>query len=196
MGSETPPLQYGLVLGMAGTKIEPPVTVKPEKEVAEEPQVLGEEKPAAVLEPVEVTTTESETEEEKPVTPPLQYGLVLGMAGTNIEPPVTVEPEEEVSEKPEVIVEEKPGTVVEPITVTTAEPQTEEERSETPPLQYGLVLGMAGTKIEPPVTVEPEEEVSEEPEVIVEEKPGTAVEPITVTTAEPQTEEEISETPP
>merc|ERR1712196_248046 len=98
--SETPPLQYGLVLGMAGTKIEPPVTVKPEKEVAEEPQILGEEKPAAVLEPVEVTTAESETEEEKPVIPPLQYGLVLGMAGTKIEPPVTVEPEEEVSEEP------------------------------------------------------------------------------------------------
>merc|ERR1712159_579240 len=145
----------------AGTKIESPVTVEPEEGVTEEPDVIAQEKPAAVVEPVELTTAESETDEEKPVTPPLQYGLVLGMAGTKIEPPVTVEPEEEVSEEPQVLVEEKPGTVVEPITVTTAEPQTEEEISETPPLQYGLVLGMAGTKIEPPVTVKPEKEVAE-----------------------------------
>ena len=171
--SVTPPLEYGLVVGMSGSKIPQPETVEPEDEYVKVAEPVVEEEPTEEDGVIDVTLAlDPFPGEERPVTPALEYGLVVGMSGSKTPQPETVEPEDECIQVTVPVVEEEPTEEDGVIDVTLAlDPFPGEERPVTPALEYGLVVGMSGSKTPQPETVEPEDECIDETVPVVEEEP-------------------------
>ena len=171
--SVTPPLEYGLVVGMSGSKTPQPETVEPEDECIDETVPVVEEEPTEEDGVIDVTLAlDPFPDEERPVTPALEYGLVVGMSGSRIPQPETVEPEDEYVKVTVPVVEEEPTEEDVVIDVTLVlEPFPGEERPLTPALEYGFVVGMSGSRIPKPETVEPEDECIDVTVPVVEEEP-------------------------
>ena len=197
--SVTPPLEYGLVVGMSGSKTPQPETVEPEDECIDETVPVVEEEPTEEDGVIDVTLAlEPFPGEERPLTPALEYGFVVGMSSSRIPQPETVEPEDECIDETVPVVEEEPTEEDGVIDVTLAlEPFPGEERPVPPALEYGLVVGMSGSRIPQPETVEPEDECIQVTVPVVEEEPTEEDGVVDVTLAlEPFPAEEKPVTPP